>query len=266
MMNTKWMISAMVVPFGLLTAGAAHAQTAGPTSPPTITTTTAAPTSSTPDDYYLYQSSPRGDRLPPLTQRATTKAIELTIAPGYNQGFGHVASGQALLNDLGTAGGALEGGVAYRFNPRFALGVYGSGARFGRGSAVNNDAQVWSATAGLRADFHIAPALAFDPWVSVGTGWRGYWVSSDQLGGTFDKQGLQAGKLQVGFDFRMSNQVAISPMVGADLNVFLSEAGSGISRSSVSGPNVNTFLFAGVMGRFDIPVASASSRRYTARR
>ena len=258
-MNTKWMTSAMVATGGLLIAGAANAQavttTTTSTSPNTVTTT---------DDYFYYGS--RGDRLPPLTDRTTTKAIEITIAPGYSQGFGHVASGQPLLNDTGTAGGALEAGLAYRFTPRFALGVYGSGARFGRGSAVESDAMVWSATAGLRADFHFAPNKTVDPWISLGTGWRGYWIDSDRAGGDLARHGVQAGRGQIGVGIRMSPQVAIAPVIGADIAMFLTEAGPGGSFGSLAGPNFNTFVFGGLMGRFDIPVATTPSQRSVASR
>src|SRR5262249_30736765 len=57
-------------------------------------------------------------------------AVELTIGTGYTQGFGKVGSGQSSLTDLGTAGGSIQGGVAYRISPEIALGVYGSWGMF----------------------------------------------------------------------------------------------------------------------------------------
>src|SRR4051812_18811255 len=54
-------------------------------------------------------------------------AIELTVATGYAQGFGDVASGRPSLTDVGNAGGAVELGVGYRLLPELALGLYGSG-------------------------------------------------------------------------------------------------------------------------------------------
>src|SRR5262249_35788087 len=114
--------------------------------------------------------------------------------------------------------------------------------------------------AGVYGDWHFLPAASqWDPWVSLGTGWRGYWIHADQ--GTTSLQGMQLARLQLGVDYRVAPTVAISPVVGADLSMFFSEstpASNGCA--SLSSPDVNTFVFGGVQERFDIPTrASASS-------
>jgi hypothetical protein len=203
-------------------------------------------------------NNPNEDRSRDLTP--ATRAVELTIGTGYSQGFGDVGSDVPKLTDTAQAGGAIQLGVGYRLIPQLTLGVYGTGAMFGRGDQVDSSSNVYSASAGVQADWHFLPSHhEFDPWVSLGTGWRGYWVNADQ--GTSSLHGLELAKLQVGVDYRISQAIAISPVVGADMSVFLTRstpASNGYS--NISNPNVNTFLFAGVIGRFDVPTGSSDSQ------
>jgi hypothetical protein len=239
-MNTKWTTAGAVAVTGVLLTVAANAQD---TNPPV-------------KDEAAGSASDKSRELP-----AADHAVELTIGTGYAQGLGNIATGQPTLTDVGTAGGAIEGSVGYRLIPQLTLGVYGSGAMFGRGGQVDTSANLYSATAGVQADWHFLPAAhEIDPWVSLGTGWRGYWIDANQ--GTTSIQGLEMAKLRVGVDYRLTSAVAISPVVGADMSLFLSQAtpSSNGSFSNVSSPNVNTFVFAGVLGRFDIPTDGGASK------
>jgi hypothetical protein len=225
-MNAKWTAAAAATMGTLLFTGVANAQTKDQTN----------------------EASDTSARLAPADH-----ALELTVGTGYQQGFGKFASAQPSLTDVAQAGGGLQVGVGYRFVPQLTLGVYGSGAIFGRGDAVDSSSKLYTAAAGVQADWHFLPSGSeFDPWVSLGTGWRGYWVSADQ--GTTSLQGLELAKLQLGVDYRIDQAVAIAPVIGADLSTFLTEstpASNGFA--NVQNPNVNTFVFAGVQGRFDIP-------------
>jgi hypothetical protein len=183
-------------------------------------------------------------------------AVELTVATGYAQGFGDIGTNRPTLNDVGLAGGAAQIGVGYRLIPHLSLGIYGSGAMFSRGDQVDNSTNLYSAAAGAEATWHFLPSGSeFAPWVSLGTGWRGYWLHDDR--GTTALHGLEMGKLQLGVDYRMTSAVAISPVVGGDLSIFLTESNPGSrSFSNITDPKVNSFVFAGVLGRFDIPTSA----------
>ena len=232
-MNRNW-ISAAIVAASSVVTGVASAQESAP-----------------PSD----ASEQRARSLEPATH-----AVELTIGTGYAQGFGNIASGQPTLTDMGTAGGALQLGVGYRLIPQLTLGVYGSGAVFGRGDQVDTSAKLYTAAAGVQADWHFLPARSeFDPWVSLGGGWRGYWNSMDQ--GTSSLQGLELAKAQVGVDYRVTSAVSISPVIGADMSLFLTQQAAGQNAwTNISNPNVNTFVFGGLLGRFDVPTGSRSSQ------
>jgi hypothetical protein len=184
---------------------------------------------------------------------AVKDAVELTVGTGYAQGFGSVASGLPKLTDVGTAGGALQLGVGYRILPQLTLGAYGTGAMFGRGDQVDSSANAYSATAGVQVDWHFRPAAnVWDPWVSLGTGWRGYWIHTDQ--GTTSMHGMELAKLQVGVDYRIAPTISISPVIGADLSAFFTRSTpQSNGYGNLTDPNVNTFVFGGLMGRFDIP-------------
>jgi hypothetical protein len=239
-MNSKWTAALTVAMGTILLSGAANAQ---------------EPSAPAKDEVSADSTSSSRD-LP-----AANRAVELTIGTGYAQGLGNVATRQAKLTDVGTAGGAVEGSVGYRLIPPLTLGVYGSGAMFGRGDQVDSSANLYSATAGVQADWHFLPsAHDLDPWVSLGSGWRGYWIHADQ--GTTSIQGLEMAKLRLGVDYRISPAVAISPVIGADLSLFLSQSNpaSNGSFSNISSPNVNTFVFAGLLGRFDVPTDGSASK------
>lgn len=189
-----------------------------------------------------------------------TNAVELTIGTGYEQGFGNIQTGQPSLTDFGQAGGAVQTSVGYRVLPQLTLSLYGSFAGFGRASGVDPSANIYSAAAGVQTDWHFLPkGSELDPWVSLGSGWRGYWVN--QSSGNVTDQGMEIAKLQVGLDYRIAQAVAISPVVGADLSTFFTQQTPESSGwTNISSPQVNTFFFAGVMGRFDIPTQSSSSQ------
>lgn len=189
-----------------------------------------------------------------------THAVELTIGTGYEQGFGNIQSGQPSLTDLGQAGGALQTSVGYRIIPQLTLGLYGSFAEFARASQVDPSANIYSVAAGVQTDWHFLPSgHEFDPWVSLSSGWRGYWLNQDT--GSASTQGLEIAKLQVGLDYRIEQAVAISPVVGADLSTFLTQQAPGSNGwTNISSPQVNSFFFAGLMGRFDIPTQSNTSQ------
>jgi hypothetical protein len=187
-------------------------------------------------------------------------AVELTIGTGYAQGFGNITQGQPSLTDVGTAGGSVQLGVGYRIIPQLSLGVYGSGAMFGRADQVDSSTSLYTATAGFDSAWHFIPGHSeWDPWVSLGTGWRGYWMQANQ--GQTSLQGWEIAKLQTGVDFRIDKAVAISPVIGADLTTFFTQqTPTSNGSANIQSPQVNTFVFAGLQGRFDIPTGSGSSQ------
>jgi hypothetical protein len=112
----------------------------------------------------------------------------------------------------------------------------------------------------VQADWHFLPGGSqLDPWISLGSGWRGYWIA--QNAGTTSIQGMELAKLQVGLDYRIDRAISISPVVGADLSTFFTQSTPEESGfHNLASPHVNTFVFAGVMGRFDLGAQSDRGR------
>ena len=182
---------------------------------------------------------------------AIDEAVEITLATGYAQAFGQVSTGLPNLTEIGLAGWSMQLGVGYRLTPQLAFGIYGGGAL---SKQTQLDAtNLYSALSAFKVDWHFLPAShEVDPWISLGSGWRGYWIEQNQ--GATSLQGFDFAKLQAGFDYRAERRAALGPVVGLDFSRFVWQAGPGAQGyEKTSQPRVNTFVFVGVMGRLDIP-------------
>jgi len=176
--------------------------------------------------------------------------FEVAVGAGYAQGFGNVASGTSLT-DIQTAGGAIEIDAGYRLIPSLMLGIYGTGSIFAVPSSAPTDTNAYGMSAGVQANWHFIPDGTFDPWVGLGTGWRGNWTTANSQ--TTSRHGWEIARLQAGVDYRMTENVAISPVVGVDLSMFFTEKLAGQDGwHNIQSPEANTFLYAALMGRFDI--------------
>ena len=183
---------------------------------------------------------------------APSNAIELGVGTGYTQGVGPVGGTMQHVEDLSRAGGAVEIDAMYRINPVLAVGTYGTFSDYSTGGAVNNQTDVFGASAGIQAAVHLRPDRSVDPWVSVGTGWRGLWLSPES-GKTTSLQGLELARLQIGTDYRIDENVSITPVIGGSLNMFLSEDSPMTTQfTEIADKKVNFIGFAGLAGRFDI--------------
>ncbi len=186
-------------------------------------------------------------------------AFEVAIGAGYSQGVGNVGSGVPSLTDSGGAGTSLELDLGWRIDPHFLVGVYSSGAWLSTGDASGNAFNNWTATAGVQGNYHFLPGESFDPWVGLGTGWRGYWVNRPQ--GRDSRHGLDLARVQVGVDVPVADGITVSPFIGASATLFLTQQLAQDSAfSDIQDRKVNVFLNAGVLGRFDV---LGSSRKAT---
>jgi peptidoglycan-associated lipoprotein len=58
--------------------------------------------------------------------------------------------------------------------------------------------------------------------------------------------------LKVGYDLRLSEDVAVAPIAGVDLNMFAWEKTSNAPSTALSTAELATFVYVGVQGRFDM--------------
>jgi hypothetical protein len=195
----------------------------------------------------LAQQTPGAEPTAPyLQERVATpeKAFELTIDTGYTQGLGQLQGGVNMAS-VASPGIAFDLGAGYRINPNWAVSVNGQyheltpeRAAGARGFAPN-----------VAVAYHITPEYRADPWVQLGTGYRMLWETHDNAP-TVLTHGFELAKLTVGLDVRVSEDVALAPVIGADLNLPLWQ--SGATNIAIVDPRLNTFLFGGIQGRFDM--------------
>jgi hypothetical protein len=179
------------------------------------------------------------------------QAFEIAVGTGYTQGGGKLGGSLGNLEDVSGPGGAVEVDLGYRIIPQLLIGVYGTVAKNQHGDALDNDTSVLAATAGVQAAWHLRPTAAIDPWVSLGTGWKGLWLSPDS-GKTTGLQGLELARLQVGADYRITQDIAIAPVIGGSVSMFVSQdSPMTTSYNEISDKQVNFTGFAGLSGRFD---------------
>jgi hypothetical protein len=105
-------------------------------------------------------------------------------------------------------------------------------------------------TTGFGVTYHFDPELRLDPWLEVGAGYRLLWEDEAAPTPNVLSHGLQLARARVGLDVRVSPDVAIAPVVGADANMFLWQDVT--TSTAIADPRITTFIFAGVQGRMDI--------------
>jgi outer membrane protein OmpA-like peptidoglycan-associated protein len=183
--------------------------------------------------------------------RAPKKALEIGVEGGYTQPFGKLNDGRNI-GDLADAGGAVGLSVGYRFNPHWSLGVTGQFHDSSADANLGSGADVRGLAAGLLGTLHILPYSRVDPYVAVGTGYRVMWVAPQNADNDMI-HGLELGRAILGVDFRVSKDVAVGPMIGADVDMFLwDNPESTEGNVAIDSPRPTTFVFAGAAARFDL--------------
>jgi len=182
---------------------------------------------------------------------APSRAFELTLSAGFDQGFGDVSK-TMHISELAGNGGSLQLGLGYRLNPRYMVGVYAEATGYDPGDLSSEHARSAGVSAGVQMQRHFAPFQKVDPWLSVGFGWRGFWETEhDSVRRSL--QGVDWLRLQAGVDYRLTPMVSISPVLGLSVSKFFAEKQPGHTEfREIDAPRSNVFLFAGFMGRFDM--------------
>jgi hypothetical protein len=178
------------------------------------------------------------------TMPAPSNSFELKVGTGYTQGFGNIAPGRSIINVAG-AGIGVSADADYRINPMLSAGAEVQYQEF----TTENNTGSRGLAANVGATMHAKPQMAGDPWMRLGVGYRFLWDVGhiDARNNTNMFHGFDLLTAKVGYDFRPSPDVALAPVVGADLQTFIWENSAALSKAQVG-----TFIYAGLQGRFDI--------------
>lgn len=181
--------------------------------------------------------------------RAPSDALELKLGTGYTQGFGTIAPGRGL-GDVAGSGIGVSADVDYRVAPTWSFGVEGQYQEFT--SEQNSSAR--GAALNLGATYHFQPIVRGDPWLRLGAGYRWLWENdpTNATGISVVRHGFDLLTAKIGYDIRVSEDVALAPVIGADLTTFVWETPSNGTEHAMSSAEVATFVYAGLQGRFDI--------------
>jgi hypothetical protein len=177
---------------------------------------------------------------------APSQAFELTVGTGYTQPFGMLRSGVGMPS-VAKAGIGVDVAGGYRIDPHWGLSI---GGQYQELTPEQLDA-TRGVAATVAVQYHIEPNTRLDPWLELGTGYRALWAVPANNAPIALNHGFQLARARVGFDVRVSPDIAFAPVIGADLTTFLWEDVGGTNRA-IGSPAVSTFVFAGVQGRVDI--------------
>jgi hypothetical protein len=195
------------------------------------------------------------------------RTFEIAIATGYAQGGGKLGGDLGSLEDVTGPGGAVEVDLGIRIIPQLTVGLYGTLAKSQHGDRIDSDTSVLGATAGVQAAWHFRPHVSIDPWVSLGGGWRALWLDPDG-GKVTSLQGFELARLQLGVDYRVTKEIAIAPVIGGSLSMFVSQdSPMTTGYTEIQDKKVNVTGFVGLSGRFDFgggERARESAARYDA--
>lgn len=188
----------------------------------------------------------------PIT--APQEALEIDINSGYTQGFGaiHARPGGAV-SEVARGGVGVGVGLGYRAIPELSVSVTGQFQELGRAPEQPLGTRVRGAAIGVEGRLHTRPYERLDPWVALGAGYRMLWTAPEGSDNNMLHHGLQLARAQIGLDVRVSRDVAIGPMIGGDVDLFIWQNPEGPAGNTVI-PNkeLSTFVFGGVQGRFDV--------------
>jgi hypothetical protein len=147
-------------------------------------------------------------------------------------------------------GGTIGASIGYRIDPHWSVGA--SGQYQGFGSSGPQASTLRGMTADFRGTYHTRPYDRLDPFVAFGAGYRLFVESPAGNANATLTHGIELGKVEVGLDVRPSESVAVSPVLGVDLNLFPWRSGGGPGAAQPTARGPSAFIFAGVEGRFDV--------------
>lgn len=177
---------------------------------------------------------------------AIDDAIELAVGVGVARSEGDLGGAMDAGVVVGTAA-ELELAIGRRITPNLALSFYLTAQDEGAASVPGRS--IHTGSAGVKADFHLRPTLATDPWLSVGAGLRALLTVDD---GAELLIGAELARVQLGVDLRMSESISIAPMIGASASLYGAQRTPMDGFSELSDKGIAWTFTAGVAGRFDL--------------
>jgi outer membrane protein OmpA-like peptidoglycan-associated protein len=178
---------------------------------------------------------------------APKKALEIVVGTGYTQGFGSLQQG-VDMSQVATSGIGVDMGLGYRITPHWGVAITGQYQEFTAERASSSRGFL----PGFAVTYHAAPYTRTDPFIAFGGGYRFLWENQQSPNPTLLTHGFELAKLAIGVDIRVHRDVAIAPVIGADLTLPLWQTTNNATTETIANPSVATYVFAGLQARFDV--------------
>jgi outer membrane protein W len=179
------------------------------------------------------------------TMPAIHGGIEVAVALGTSTSVGDIGDGMSARDAVGTAA-QLELKIGRRFTPNLAVSFYTAAQGLAEGSTATRT--VYTGTAGLVADLHLRPRTKIDPWIGVGGGLSAMLYDQDGVGLAV---GVELARVQLGVDFRLTEDFALGPVIGASATMYGAERAPRADFVDYADRGVNWTFSAGIAGRFN---------------
>jgi outer membrane protein W len=190
--------------------------------------------------------------LPTASRAQFTLGARLGFAPA----MGDAAKNQPMSDGVKSQVPIQLDGL-YRFTPEFAAGVYFSYGFAQLASAVKDgcDASGVSCSAsvtrlGLEGTYSLTTVSpTFVPWFGAGIGyeWLTQKASFGGVSASADATGFEFLNLQLGGDYKVSNQFYVGPYLLLSIGQYSEVAGN-----SITDKGIHEWLSFGVRGKFDL--------------
>jgi hypothetical protein len=164
--------------------------------------------------------APLEDQTPPPPE----SGVEIAGRVGYGIPLGDITSGIAVK---GIMSGNLPLGLelGYRINHRWFAGAFlHYGLAQVKDCSAGSSCSGFDLRTGIEGQYHLLPReRAFDPWLGLGIGYEIFQTTTDSGAGvstTLDARGIDFAELSGGFDYRLSDGVAIGPWLNVSVGQF----------------------------------------------
>lgn len=182
---------------------------------------------------------------------APRRAFEIGVNAGYAQPFGNIDPSRPI-GDIADAGGAVGLDLTYRVNPHWSVGGEGQFHESAPDSSLSDGTNVRGVSGTLLVSYHFLPFKFVDPYASLGLGYRGLFVVPEGTNNNETIHGVDVARALFGVDFRVSNDIAIGPLIGANATMLLFDDLQSAPAYFIQSSRPFAFIFAGAGARFDI--------------
>jgi hypothetical protein len=168
--------------------------------------------------------------------------VGAAVGPAWS--LGKLGSSLASVHGLGT-GLSFRADAGFGLSRSVVLGAWGSFAKYGDGDRCAESCSGQAFAVGPFVRYHLSQGLRFDPWFTLGAGYRQ--VTFDDAGARQKFSGPEWLHVELGADYYLFSGLGFGPYAALGLSSYTTRP------SGTGNAAVNTELSVGVRFLFDVP-------------